>query len=206
MSQTVRVFALARHRIGIDGVGVTTLLTLHGCPLRCVYCLNERCHDPQCPCTEVTASQVVELCMKDNLYFLATGGGITVGGGEPLMQPRFIHELRAEMPAEWKLNIETSLNVPQQNLEMIIDDVDCIIIDIKDMNPEIYQRYTSKENTQVVQNLSIIRSRDRQDDTLIRLPLIPSYNTQADREESKKQLSALGFTHFDEFDYISSLL
>lgn len=202
MSETVRAFALDRHRIGIDGVGVTSLLTLHGCPLRCKYCINPQCNEADCPCAEMTAESVVQYCMKDNLYFLATGGGITVGGGEPLLHPRFITELRAAMPEEWKLNIETSLNVPLDHVRQILPLASVIIIDIKDMNPDIYQSYTERTNTHVLQNLRYIADQAQQTKCTIRLPLIPSFNTPSDRERSKERLSAMGFTNYDEFDYV----
>lgn len=199
--ETVKVFGLDRHRIGIDGEGVTTLVTLHGCPLRCKYCINPQCNDAEYHCIELTAEKTVELCMKDNLYFLATGGGLTVGGGEPLLHPQYIEELRRAMPEEWKLNIETSLNVPQKNIEHIADSVNYFIIDVKDMNPEIYIKYTGRENQLVINNLRYIAERGLQDKCKLRLPLILYYNKEKDREASKAKLEALGFANFDEFEY-----
>lgn len=202
MSEIVRAFALDRHRIGIDGEGITSLVTLHGCPLRCKYCINSQCNDADCPCREFTAKETVEKCMADNLYFLATGGGITVGGGEPLLHPQYLKELREAMPDEWKLNVETSLNVPKEHLKQIMELVSFFIIDVKDMNPVIYKEYTERENKLVIENLRLIAERGLQGKCKLRLPLIPSFNTEEDREASKKELESLGFSQFDEFDYV----
>ena len=89
---------------------------------------------------------------KDELYFLASCGGVTFGGGEPLLQSEFIRQFRQLCGPEWRITVETSLNVPQQNVEELISIIDNYIIDIKDMNNNIYQRYTGKNNENVLGN------------------------------------------------------
>ena len=84
------IIGIERHRIGRDGDGVTTLVAFHGCPLKCRYCLNPQCHDRNRQWKEITPQQLLETVAIDNLYFLATGGGITFGGGEPAMRSEFI--------------------------------------------------------------------------------------------------------------------
>ena len=74
-----------RHRLVTDGKGVTTLVAFSGCPLRCKYCLNDQCHDPERTVATLSPQQLIDQVMVDNLYFLATGGGICFGGGEPLL-------------------------------------------------------------------------------------------------------------------------
>ena len=79
--------------------------------------------------------------------------------------------------------------------------VDSWIIDIKDMDADIYGQYTGKDNSHVLSNLRLIADAGRQNNCMIRLPLIPDFNTDTDREESRKALSALGYTKFDIFTY-----
>lgn len=203
--ERVKIFGFERHRIGSDGEGVTTLIALHGCPLRCKYCLNSQCQDSNYKCREVTASEVIEESMIDNLYFLATGGGLTIGGGEPLMHPQFINELRERMPEMWNLNIETSMNVPLTNIKTIVESAKTLIIDIKDMDSQIYQAYTRISNERTISNLKYIADKGLQDKCIIRLPLIPSYNNKQNVEKSKEYLQTLGFTHFDKFKYKTDL-
>lgn len=149
---SVSIAAISRHRIVLDGRGVRTLVVLQGCPLRCAYCLNRFAIDP----TErrhYTAEELIREVMADNLYFLASGGGITFGGGEPLLQSRFISEFRKICPADWSIDVETSLNVPIAHLAQAAQDIQHFSVDIKDMNPSVYQRYTMCDNTQTIANL-----------------------------------------------------
>lgn len=196
-----RIIGIARHRLSTDGDGVTTLVAFHGCPLRCRYCLN-----PQSLCDggrfrEYSPEQLYTETRIDELYFIATNGGITFGGGEPCLRPQFIREFRELCGSEWQLNLETSLNVPVANVEALLPVVNTLIIDIKDMNPDIYRDYTGQSNALVLENLRLIAKTGRQSDCIVRVPLIPGYNTDADRDARRKALEALGFTRFDLFTY-----
>ena len=124
------------------------------------------------------------------------------GGGEPALRSRFIEAFRAICPKEWKINIETSMNVPQEHLERLMPVVDEYMIDIKDMNPRIYREYTGMGNEKVMSNLERLVAEGLADRCIIRIPLIPDFNTDEDRENSFRQLQEMGFTRFDRFDYI----
>lgn len=199
--QRAKIIGIARHRLSTDGDGVTTLVAFHGCPLRCRYCLN-----PQSLCDggrfrEYSPEQLYAETRIDELYFLATNGGVTFGGGEPCLRPQFISEFRELCGSEWQLNLETSLNVPVANIEALLPVVNTLIIDIKDMNPDIYRDYTGQSNAPVLENLRLIAEAGRQSDCIVRIPLIPDFNTDADREASRAALEQLGFTRFDLFTY-----
>lgn len=115
--------------------------------------------------------------------------------------PDFISEFRGLCGPAWQVNLETSLNVPTTNIKELLSVVNTLIIDIKDMNSDIYRNYTGQSNDLVFDNLRLIAESRRQSDCIIRLPLIPNYNTDADRNASRKALEALGFTRFDLFTY-----
>ena len=87
------LIGLSRLRLTTDGHGVTTLVAFHGCPLRCKYCLNPQCLRETASTLELTAEQIYKVLKKDELYFLATKGGATFGGGEPLLNAEFIKDL-----------------------------------------------------------------------------------------------------------------
>ena len=195
------VSAISRHRIATDGDGVTTLVVLHNCPLRCRWCLNPQTWREGSTFQEMTPEQLLALVRVDDLYFQATGGGITFGGGEPALRSRFIIAFRNISPAIWKINIETSLNVPKEHIESLIPIVDEFVIDIKDMNPQIYKEYTGIDNRRVLENLKFIAAAGVADKCLIRIPLIPGYNAEEDRDNSIAMLSDMGFTRFDKFEY-----
>ena len=194
---------IVRHRLATDGKGVTTLVAFNSCPLRCKYCLNPQCLDPEKVWRTITTSELLDELLLDNLYFLATGGGVTFGGGEPLLRSEFIDEFCHIKPAEWKINVETSLNVDHHHLERVLPHVNEFFIDIKDTNPNIYKEYTTRNNAQVLNNLRWLLSHEGMPEKIIvRLPHIPQFNTQADVDRSRALLEEMGVKNFDEFDYI----
>ena len=199
---TAPVIAINRHRLTTDGEGVTTLVGFHGCPLHCQYCLNAQCLQADGVWCRLTPGELYSEVEIDDLYFVATGGGICFGGGEPLLRSDFIKAFAEIMNPEWKLTIETSLNVPLENVKAIASLVQMWYVDIKDMNPDIYKAYGCKENKQVVSNLQWLAANGYADKVIIRLPLIPEYNTDEDRQRSQQQLEEMGFTNFDKFNYI----
>lgn len=127
-----------RHRIGVDGEGVTTLAAFHGCPLHCRYCSNPSCLDAAARVVCHTPKSLYQQLLIDDLYFVATGGGVCFGGGEPLLRPEFIRQFQAFCVNRWKITLETSLNVPMKTLQMVVPIVNDFIIDIKDTNDSIY--------------------------------------------------------------------
>lgn len=199
---TAPFIAINRHRLTTDGEGVTTLVGFHGCPLHCQYCLNAQCLQADGVWCRLTPGELYSEVEIDDLYFVATGGGICFGGGEPLLRSEFIKAFAEIMNPEWKLTIETSLNVPLKNVKAIASLVQMWYVDIKDMNPDIYKAYGCKENKQVIGNLQWLAANGYADKVIIRLPLIPEYNTDEDRQQSQQQLEKMGFTNFDKFNYI----
>lgn len=199
---TAPLIAINRHRLTTDGEGVTTLVGFHGCPLHCEYCLNAQCLQADGVWCRLTPGELYSEVEIDDLYFMATGGGICFGGGEPLLRSDFIKAFAEIMNPEWKLTIETSLNVPLENVKAIASLVQMWYVDIKDMNPDIYKAYGCKENKQVISNLQWLAANGYADKVIIRLPLIPEYNTDGDRQQSQQQLQKMGFTNFDKFNYI----
>lgn len=201
MKQRVKIIGIARHRLSTDGDGVTTLVAFHGCPLRCRYCLNPQSLDKGDRFREYSPEELYAETRIDELYFIATNGGITFGGGEPCLRADFIREFSELCGASWQLNLETSLNVPSVNIKALLPVVNTMIIDIKDMNPDIYRSYTGQSNYLVIDNLRLIADSGRQKDCIIRLPLIPDFNTETDRTASRSRLETLGFDNFDLFTY-----
>lgn len=200
-NRTFPLCFLSRLRMSTDGQGVTTLVGAYGCPLRCEYCLNPRSWQEGTPYRSVTPRELYEQVKLDNLYFLATGGGITFGGGEPLSHVGFIHDFRGICPKEWHFTAETSLHIPHENMLLAMEVFDDFVVDIKDMNPSIYKAYTGKENTLVKENLAMLIQHIPAKRIKIRVPLIPRFNTQEDVVASVKTLQTMGFEVFDRFTY-----
>ena len=201
MSKKADFIAIARHRIQTDGEGVTTLCGFYGCPLRCKYCLNPQSFSDNTKRISLSPAELFDRVRIDDLYFVATNGGVTFGGGEPLMHPEFLTEFKSLCGDKWHLSVETSLNVHESAVKLAAEAIDFFIVDIKDMNPDIYQKYTSVSNERVIKNLALLISLVPSERVLIRVPLIYEYNTERDREKSVKFLREMGFTRFDLFEY-----
>ena len=198
---TAPVITCDRHRMATDGVGVTTLVCFHGCPLRCKYCINPFSFAPDTRRADMTAEELYQKVKVDELYFLATGGGVTFGGGEPLLRADFLAEFRALCGGEWHLCAETSLNVPWEQVERAAACIDVFYVDVKDSHPDIYRRYTGQENGRVLKNLRKLAEMIGPERIVARLPLIPEFNTEEDRERSQKLLTTMGLSQFDLFAY-----
>ena len=195
------LIGISRHRLSTDGEGVTTLVAFHGCPLRCKYCLNPQSLHSEGIWKNYDCGQLYEEVRQDELYFLATHGGITFGGGEPCLQSDFIDEFRQLCGQEWQLSVETSLNVAKENIEKLVPVVDSYIIDIKDINNAIYQKYTGKDNEKVLHNLQYLIEHGKSEQIIVRTPVIPAYNTENDVDNSIRLLKEMGIIQFDRFTY-----
>ena len=117
------------------------------------------------------------------------------------MQSDFIDEFRQLCGQEWQLSVETSLNVTQENIEKLVPVVDSYIIDIKDINNAIYQKYTGKDNEKVLHNLQYLIEHGKSEQIIVRAPVIPAYNTENDVDYSIRLLKEMGIIQFDRFTY-----
>lgn len=207
----VPVFAISRLRMGTDGSGITTLVTLMGCPLRCKYCLNKKCHDviyeddnktPRKGIMLLTPHELYELVKIDNIYFQATGGGICFGGGEPALYPEFIDDFKKICRRKWRITIETSLSCSVDIIERLSQTVDNWIVDIKSTDPVVYESYRGKESM-VMQNLNFLCELVPHDKVYIKVPHIPGYNDDVDLDADIKEIKTLfGLTQVYKVEYI----
>lgn len=204
------VFAVSRLRMGIDGKGVTTLVTFMGCPLHCRYCLNDFCHEDiynedghtvRKGIRMLTPQELYDIVKQDNIYFQATGGGICFGGGEPTLQADFIEEFAQICPANWKLTLETCLRCSHGAIKRLAPYISEWIVDIKDMNSHIYKMYTG-ERSAVFQHLSNIRELVSMEKVTVKVPLIPDYNTEEDVQRSISELKKMGFVRIVRVKYL----
>ena len=191
------IMGISRLRTGTDGDGITTLVTFYKCPLKCRYCINDKCHENPAIVTEYTSDELLKMVMIDDIYFRMSGGGITFGGGEPLLQTKFIERFINAAPKEWKIRIETSLNVSWKAIEPLIPLVDRWIVDIKDMNDEIYMHYTGISNARMKGNIKKLLRMVPADKIHLRFPNIPGYNTPEDVAKS--------LAYFDSVDCIKEV-
>lgn len=205
------IMKISRLRMGTDGKGVSTLVTFFDCPLNCKYCINNFCHDKDelgyesdTPRAIYTPKELIKVLEKDDIYYKMSSGGIVFGGGEPLLQSAFIHEVCKLSDPLWKKRIETSLNVPWRNVEPIISDIDEWIIDIKDMDDEVYEAYTGMDNRKVSSNLYRLSEKVAKSKLRIRVPRIPDFNDEKKVQESVKWIKDSFGVNAEVFDYIKT--
>ena len=196
------ILGISRLRMGTDGHGITTLVAFNGCPLRCRYCLNPECRNSSKKVRRMLPEEVMEELRKDELYYLATKGGVTFGGGEPLLNSQYIKDILELGAKSWNVTVETSLNVPRKHLKLLLPYINEYIVDIKDMNPNIYKNYSWRNNKQVIDNLKWLIKKGVAERIICRIPYIPKFNTIYDQEASIKMLSDMGITRFDVFTYM----
>lgn len=127
----------------VDGPGIRFVIFTAGCPLRCLYCSNPDCRYMDNG-KKVTVDELIAEIQKYTSYMNASGGGVTVSGGEPLYQPHFVAELFRRCKA---LGIHTALDTSGycdlQVAKPVIQQADLVLLDIKSFDPEIYQQVTS---------------------------------------------------------------
>lgn len=199
---TFPLLTVARLRMGTDGEGVTALVAGAGCPLRCRWCLNKRILR-EGAAESVCAQELYERVRIDDLYFRATGGGVTFGGGESLLHAAFLQRFWELCPDEWRISAETSLSVDPELVRMSLGAVDHYIVDCKDMDDAIYRRYTGGDPALMRQNLRLLLDAAGAEHVTVRVPLIPAYNTPEDQARSAEELRRMGVRRLDLFSYVT---
>ncbi len=198
---TAKIAGISRLRMETDGSGIRTLVHLSRCPLLCRYCLNPGLRSGRIG-KPFTPEQLLKELECDDVYFRASGGGVTFSGGEPACRSDFIEQFRSICPEHWTIAIETSLNVLPKHVEQLAWCIDLWIVDIKDMDGGIYHEYTGVANRRVLENLRYLAERIPKERVLVRVPLIPWYNTPADVQASIKAVEEMGFKT-ETFTYVT---
>lgn len=139
----------------VDGPGVRFVVFMQGCPMRCLYCHNPDTWELNAG-TPMSVDEILKAYEKNRPFY--KNGGLTVSGGEPLMQIDFVIELFEEAK---KKNIHTCLdtsgiNYNEDNLELLskfdrlVNATDLVMLDIKHINPEEHLKLTKQPNTQIL--------------------------------------------------------
>lgn len=129
----------------VDGPGTRLTVFLSGCPLRCLYCHNPDTMEMRRG-TDVAADEILAKVARYRGVFRATGGGLTISGGEPLMQPAFVRRLvRGAAAMDVPVAIDTSGFLGAHATDEMLDDVDLVLLDVKSGLPDTYRRATGRE-------------------------------------------------------------
>lgn len=195
------LLALSRLRMETDGEGVTTLIAGAGCLLQCKWCINRELLEKG-KIQSVSPTELYEKVKRDDLYFRATGGGVTFGGGESLLHSAFIAAFRKVCGGEWKICVETSLHVPLTQLQEAFPAVDEFIVDVKDPDPQVYRVYCGGDAALMMENLRWLLANGAGKRIKLRIPHIPEFNTPDDCRRTEERLRSMGTEHMECFSYI----
>ena len=154
---------------------------------RCSDCL--RCLD-ECPPDvlkrwreRMTVEQCMEIIRRDLGYYEKSGGGVTVSGGDPLVQADFVQALFKACQQEGiHTCCESTLHMKWSEIEKILPYTDLFISDLKHMDSTIHKEYTGAGNELVLENLERLTAAGH--DLILRIPVIPGINDNEDNIEA----------------------
>ena len=136
---------------------------------------------------EASVEEVLDEVLRDRAFYAASGGGLTVSGGEPLLQPDFTAALLRAAKAEGlHTALETSGYAPWRHVEPLLAAVDLFLYDIKETDPARHAELTGVPNGPILENLRSLRDRGAR--IALRCPIVPGCN---DREDHFAGIAAL---------------
>lgn len=143
----------------VDGPGVRFVAFMQGCPLRCLFCHNpDTWHiDGKCQ-YEFTPEQLINEVVKYRSFIKS--GGVTVSGGEPLMQAEFVADF-FQLCHEAGLHtaLDTSGAIITDKVQKVLDNTDLVLLDIKTMDAELYPKLTGVKQNNNLAFLDILEER-----------------------------------------------
>lgn len=131
---------------------------------------------------EMTVDECMEIILKDRGYYEKSGGGVTVSGGDPVIQMDFVVELFRRCKEE-KIQtcLESTFYAEWSTIEKVLPYTDIIISDIKHMDTNVHRKHTGRENHLILENLKKLA--DLNKEIILRIPVIPSVNDGKDNLE-----------------------
>ena len=171
----------------LDGPGIRYVVFLQGCPLRCACCHNPETHDLNGG-EEYTADQIVEKVSKYTEYF-GEKGGITLSGGEPLIQAEFATEIFKKCQRKGiNTCLDTSGCILNDEVKELLKYTDYCMLDIKYTDEERYQKYVGSSIETPLKFLDYLNEQGIP--TRIRQVIVPTINdTQDDLEALYKLIN-----------------
>lgn len=189
-----RIFNIQKYSIH-DGPGIRTVVFFKGCPLRCLWCSNpeSQSSEIQIPWDKsqgdanlireqgrfLTISEIMKEILKDEVFYEESNGGVTLSGGEVLLQHKFATELLKLLK---KQNIHTAIEttgfISSEIFEKFIDNVDLLLFDIKHYDRQKHFEATNVYNDLIIENLKIAISKGKR--VIVRIPVIPTINSGLD--------------------------
>lgn len=132
-----------------------------------------------------TVDEIYNEVAKDSLFYYHSGGGVTLSGGEPLMQKQFVKELLETCVMQGiDTAVETCGHVLWENIKAILPFVDTLFFDLKQMDDAAHKAITGVGNRLILENLKKIDAEKYPKSIIIRVPVIPTLNDQDENIEA----------------------
>ncbi len=208
LKTTGRIFDIQRFSVH-DGPGVRTIVFLKGCVLRCRWCCNPESQNFEIEQMlqdgkyktigrDVTVEEIMETVERDRIYYSRSGGGVTLSGGESLVQPEFAAAiLKACKERGINTAIESTGCASFEKIKMLLPNLDLYLMDIKHIDSEKHKKYTGQGNELILENARKIAKEAKK--LIIRVPVIPGFNCQtseiSDIADFTKSLGAVEELH-----------
>jgi len=165
----------------VDGPGIRFVLFMQGCPLRCLYCHNPDTWDAS-KGREVTTDEILNEAKKYRSYMNLSGGGVTITGGEPLMQTEFVEELVDMLKKEGiHTAIDTSGSIATEAAYSILKKCDLVLLDIKSYNEDTYKHLTGVNLSPTLKTMDYLNENNIE--TWVRFVLVPDLTDKLDEVE-----------------------
>lgn len=170
-----------------DGPGIRTTVFVKGCPLRCRWCHNPECLEPEATVPfsrnfsdsfvyDGNAKALCDRLAKDRHFFTATGGGVTISGGEPLLYPGFVESVGKELSRRGiSLAVDTCGCVPWSSFESTLPFTELYLYDLKTSDSGLHERLTGQKNERIWENLDRLLAYDKK--IRVRIPVIKNANS-----------------------------
>lgn len=183
----------------VDGPGIRFVVFMQGCHLKCKYCQNRDTWDINSG-EQYTVKQVVEKIMRYKNYIVASNGGVTLSGGEPLLQQDFVISLFQELK---KQNISTCLDTSgmftiTDKIKQIVDLTDIFLLDIKSINDETCKWLTGSSNSLELELAKYINEKNKR--IWIRQVLVPGITDK--KEDLLKLKDFLKTINVEKFEFL----
>ncbi len=158
----------------VDGPGIRFVIFTQGCCLRCLYCHNPDTRNPKYG-LEVTVDELMLEIQKYRSYMQFSGGGVTISGGEPLIQPKFVGEIFRRCQ---ELKIHTALDTSGYTnldpaIKYVVDYVDLVLLDIKSFTPHTAREVTGVSIYPTLKFANYLKKINKP--TWIRFVLVPNW-------------------------------
>lgn len=155
----------------VDGPGIRYVLFLQGCPLRCKFCHNPDTWEFGSGKFQETPEETVKEILKYKNFF-RNGGGLTITGGDPLMQPEFIKEVyRLCKENGIHTALDTSGCLFNDKAKEVLEYVDLVLLDIKSIDPDVYRDLTKFEQEPTLKFAEYLKEKNIK--TWIRHVIVP---------------------------------